>query len=79
MAQWNKNQQDYLNQERTLHEVYLQADQYGNIINEGATGRSSFGEYATAELTPVVQLDPIYGLPSNNFQTFTFTSGGFDT
>lgn len=75
MAQWNKNKQDYLNQERTLHEVYLQADQYGNIINEGATGRSAFGEYATAELTPVVQLDPIYGLPSNKFQTFTFTSG----
>jgi hypothetical protein len=22
MAQWNKNEQDYLNQERTLHEVY---------------------------------------------------------
>ena len=75
MAQWNKNQQDYLNQERTLHEVYLQADQYGNIINEGATGRTAFGEYSTAELTPVVQLDPIYGLPSNNFQTFGFTSG----
>jgi len=75
MAQWNKNKQDYLNQERTLHEVYIQADQYGNIIQEGATGRTAFGEYATAELTPVVQLDPIYGLPSNNFQTFNFTSG----
>ena len=75
MAQWNKNQQDYLNQERTLHEVYIQADQYGNIINEGATGRGAFGEYAVSEVTPVVQLDPIYGLPSNSFQKYSFTSG----
>lgn len=75
MAQWNKNTQDYLNQERTLHEVYIQSDQYGNIINEGATGRGSFGEYAVSEITPVVQLDPIYGLPTNNFQTYSFTSG----
>ncbi len=75
MAQWNKNQQDYLNQERTLHEVYIQSDQYGNIINEGATGRGAFGEYAVSEITPVVQLDPIYGLPTNSFQTYSFTSG----
>jgi hypothetical protein len=75
MAQWNKNQQDYLNQERTLHEVYIQADQYGNIINEGATGRGAFGEYAVSEITPVVQLDPIYGLPTNSFQTYSFSSG----
>ena len=75
MAQWNKNIQDYLNQERTLHEVYVRADQYGNIINEGATGRSAFGEYAVSEITPVVQLDPIYGLPTNGFQTYSFTSG----
>lgn len=75
MAQWNKNTQDYLNQERTLFEVYGNADQYGNFINEGATGRSAFGEYAVSEITPVVQLDPIYGLPTNNFQTYSFTSG----
>ncbi len=75
MAQWNKNQQDYLNQERTLHEVYIQADQYGNIISEGATGRGAFGEYAVSEITPVVQLDPIYGLPTNSFQTYSFSSG----
>lgn len=75
MAQWSKKDQDYLNQERTLHEVYIQADQYGNIINEGATGRTAFGEYSTAELSPVVQLDGIYGLPTEKFQTFNFTSG----
>ena len=31
MAQWNKSIQDYLNQERTLFEVYMQADRYGEI------------------------------------------------
>jgi hypothetical protein len=30
MAQWNKNQQDYLNQERTLFEVFNIADHWGN-------------------------------------------------
>jgi len=30
MAQWNKNNQDYLNQERTLFEVYNIADHWGN-------------------------------------------------
>jgi len=41
MAQWNKSTQDYLNQERTLHEVYLRADEYGNILNEGACSKSA--------------------------------------
>jgi hypothetical protein len=35
MAQWNKITQDYLNQERSLFEVYMCADKYGNI---GACG-----------------------------------------
>jgi len=30
MAQWNKNEQDYLNQERTLFEVFNIADHWGN-------------------------------------------------
>jgi hypothetical protein len=30
MAQWNKNDQDYLNQERSLFEVYNIADHWGN-------------------------------------------------
>ena len=71
MAQWNKNQQDYLNQERTLHEVYLRADQYGNILNEGATHRSAFGEQISIPVTPVIQLDGLYGLIDKNFETFT--------
>ena len=45
MAQWNKNNQDYLNQERTLHEVMLIADSQGNIINDfgGTTAGSAPG------------------------------------
>ncbi len=30
MAQWNKNTQDYLNQERSLFEVFNIADHWGN-------------------------------------------------
>jgi hypothetical protein len=40
MAQWNKNQQDYLNQERTLFEVYMRADRYGNIYDDLGQGFS---------------------------------------
>lgn len=75
MAQWNKNIQDYLNQERTLHEVYVRADQYGNILNEGATFRSAFGEQIHVPVTPVIQLDGLYDLNSNRFETYTSGTG----
>ena len=38
MAQWNKNKQDYLNQERTLFEVYQRADKYGRIYDDVGQG-----------------------------------------
>ena len=44
MAQWNKNEQDYLNQERTLHEVIMCADRYGNIGNCGVAGTGAVGD-----------------------------------
>ena len=34
MAQWNKNEQDYLNQERTLFEVNGVATRDGRIVDE---------------------------------------------
>jgi hypothetical protein len=40
MAQWNKNEQDYLNQERTLFEVFMQADRYGYIFDPLGQGFS---------------------------------------
>lgn len=66
MAQWNKNTQDYLNQERTLHEVYLQADRWGKIISPSQSERSAFGEVSVVESTPVFQLDGLYGLDDSN-------------
>jgi hypothetical protein len=40
MAIWNKNNQDYLNQERSLFEVFLQADKFGNIFDPLGQGFS---------------------------------------
>jgi hypothetical protein len=40
MAQWNKTTQDYLNQERSLFEVFLQADRYGNVFDPLGQGFS---------------------------------------
>jgi hypothetical protein len=79
MAQWNKNTQDYLNQERTLHEVYLRADEYGNILNEGACSKSAFGENVAIPITPKIQGDGVYGLDPREFQTFTFSNSGIAT
>ena len=65
MAQWNKNEQDYLNQERTLHEVIMCADRYGNIGNCGgnssASGTSAFGE--TVSVSPTVLAPEVTILP----------------
>ena len=40
MAIWNKNEQDYLNQERSLFEVYMRADRYGHIYDDLGQGFS---------------------------------------
>ncbi len=73
MAQWNKNKQDYLNQERSLFEVYMCADRYGNIdgCHGTSTSNSAFGENVSVPITPVFQLDGLYGLNSNKFETYT--------
>jgi hypothetical protein len=79
MAQWNKTTQDYLNQERTLHEVYLRADEYGNILNESACSKSAFGENISIPITPKIQADAVYGLDPREFETFTFSATGIAT
>jgi hypothetical protein len=84
MAQWNKNTQDYRSiggqsHDTTLHEVFMRADQYGNILNEGATHRSAFGEQIAIPITPVIQLDGLYGLQARNFETFDAFGGSADT
>jgi hypothetical protein len=40
MAQWNIQNQDYLNQERSLFEVFMQADRYGYIFDPLGQGFS---------------------------------------
>lgn len=76
MAQWNKNTQDYKSpHNKTLYEVFIRSDQYGNILNEGATHRSAFGEPIAIPITPVVQLDGLYGLKPNKFETYIGSSG----
>ena len=67
MAQWNKNTQDYLNQERTLHEVFMCADRYGNIgdcgVTTGTSGGSvdAFGRSRTSEPFTLADYTHIYG------------------
>ena len=77
MAQWNKNNQDYLNQERSLFEVYMCADRYGNIdgCNGTASGSGAFGEQIVSQITPVFQLDGLYGLNSDRFELYSFGTG----
>ena len=77
MAQWNKTTQDYLNQERSLFEVYICADRYGNIdgCNGTASGSGAFGEQIVSQITPVFQLDGLYGLNSQRFERYTFGTG----
>lgn len=42
---------------------------------KGATAYSSFGEPLSTQLTPVVQLDAIYGLPSIDFEAYSQSNG----
>jgi len=67
MAQWNKNTQDYLNQERTIHEVFMCADRYGNIGDCGVTtgtsggGVDAFGRTRTSQPFTLADYSHIYG------------------
>lgn len=71
MAQWNKNTQDYLNQERTLHEVFMCADRYGNIGNcgvstgSGSGGYDAFGRLRYSEPFTLADYSHQYGEESN--------------
>jgi hypothetical protein len=51
MAQWNKTTQDYLNQERSLFEVFIQADHNGYIFDPLGQGFSGdlFGRLKVSE------------------------------
>ena len=71
MAQWSLTRRANLPYDDTLYEQYVKADRYGNIESEGAAARSAFGEMLSVPVTPIIQLDPIYGLQADQYQTFT--------
>ena len=69
MAQWNKTTQDYLNQERTLHEVFMCADRYGNIGNcgVGGTGNTSNDAFGRMRISqPFTLFDSSHRYKDNN-------------
>ena len=45
------------------------------IPGGGATGQTAFGEPVAVPITPVIQLDAIYGLNPQSFETFTASTG----
>lgn len=69
MAQWNKSTQDYLNQERTLHEVIMCADRYGNIghCGVGGTGNTSGDAFGRMRISqPLTLFDSSHRYRDNN-------------
>ena len=76
MAQFDTNKQTLNRNNNVLYEVQMVADQYGRIHNEGATSRSAFGENISIPVNPVFQLDGLYGLDPQLFETFTGTFTG---
>lgn len=75
MAQWRIDTQGYDQPTVTRFETVMQADEYGRIITPGATAYSAFGEPIAIELSPVLQLDGIYGLDTRQFETYDFGNG----
>ena len=62
MAIWNKNNQDYLNQERSLFEVYMRADRHGNIYDDLGQGFSGdlFGRLKVSNPVTLFDSSHIY-------------------
>ena len=81
MAEFHTKRQRLNSNNNVQYEVQMQADQYGNIFNEGATARSAFGEAIAVPVTPVLQLDGLYDLDPQQFETFQAggTAGTSDT
>lgn len=71
MAQFDTNKQTLNRNNNVLYEVQMQADRYGNIITPQATSVSAFGEPISVPVTPVLQLDALYGLDPQLFETYT--------
>lgn len=60
-----------------LHELRNQTAVFRSG-NGGASSTTAFGEPLAIPLTPVIQLDAIYGITSNDYETFTATTGNVE-
>lgn len=82
MAQYRIDNKQ-LGQPGTRFEVMMIADEYGRIINLSGLGgsmassSSAFGEPLAIPLTPVIQVDAIYGQDTRKF--YTYTANGAST
>ena len=76
MAQWNRSNQNYLNDNTSLFEASLAVDEYGNPVKtSSAAAVSAFGEHISVPITPVFQLDGLYGLDKRLFESYESESG----
>ncbi len=79
MAQWNKNEQDFLNQERTLFEVPLIATRDGRVVDEYnrfpvSTNSDAFGR--TRVSNPLTLFDSSHRYRDNNLWTSLIVGTG---
>lgn len=78
MVEYSLLTNDRLKNNNTIYEVQMQSDRLGNIYTPGATATSVFGEPISVPLTPIIQLDALYGLDPREFQTFSAFGGSFE-
>lgn len=79
MAQWNKNEQDFLNQERTLFEVPLIATRDGRVVDEYnrfpvSINSDAFGR--TRVSSPLTLFDSSHRYRDNNLWTSLIVGAG---
>ena len=77
---WSKINQIFRNSASDLIEASLPVDQYGTPRGPqgmgNAAGYSAFGETMTESMTPVLQLDGLYGLDPRDFETYAGAGSG---
>jgi len=85
MAIYDTSQEALRSNNKTLYEVVMLADGFGNptdpssgeSVTTNIGGSTVFGEVASAETTPVFQLDGLYGISdTNEFQLNSAAGGG---
>ena len=84
MAQFSVTRQNYYptKQNADVVEMFIPTDQYGFPAGPQGMGNlsahSAFGEPISVPITPVFQLDALYGLDPNKFETYSATGGSVD-